>query len=130
MEALAFTEGILNLLVNQDLRSPSEGIQVDFLSPLICNIFNIIWVSSRETLYLIKAKRPVCGIEANSGDPDQTPQNAASDPSLHCLLATCFIDVGIKLKNTTQEPLKRKWTCPIDKSGKFPDTITLDFHDY
>ena len=25
---------------------------------------------------------------ANSGDPDQTPQNAASDPGLHCLSVT------------------------------------------
>ena len=30
--------------------------------------------------------RPFCGTSANSAKPDQTPQNAASDQVLHCLL--------------------------------------------
>ena len=34
-----------------------------------------------------KAYRPFCGTEANSADPDQTPQNVASDQGLHYLLA-------------------------------------------
>ena len=29
---------------------------------------------------------PFCGTKANSADPDQTPQNAASDQGPHCLL--------------------------------------------
>ena len=28
----------------------------------------------------------------NSADPDQTPQNIASDQGLHCLLKECYID--------------------------------------
>ena len=27
---------------------------------------------------------------ANRADPDQTPQNAASDQGLHCMLTKCF----------------------------------------
>ena len=34
---------------------------------------------------LILFSRPPKGTLANSADPDQTPQNAASDPGLHCL---------------------------------------------
>ena len=29
--------------------------------------------------------------KANSGDPDQTPHNAASDQGLHCLLTAIFL---------------------------------------
>ena len=41
-------------------------------------------------------------------DPDQTPPNAASDQGFHCLLTECSIKIGIKMKNTTLQPLKRK----------------------
>ena len=37
-----------------------------------------------------------CGTKANSGDPDQTPQNAASDQGLRCLLAESSFRIGIK----------------------------------
>ena len=30
---------------------------------------------------------------ANRADPDQTPQNAASDQGLHCLLTACSITI-------------------------------------
>ena len=30
---------------------------------------------------------------ANSADPDQTPQNTASDQGLHCLLTYCSIKI-------------------------------------
>ena len=36
---------------------------------------------------MIIVKRPFCGTSANSVKPDQTPQNAASDQVLHCLLS-------------------------------------------
>ena len=55
----------------------------------------------------------------NSADPDQTPQNAASDQGLHCLLIDCSIRILIKMKNTTQQPLTFKWTGIIDKREKF-----------
>ena len=29
------------------------------------------------------------------------------------------IKIRIKMKNTTQNPFKRKWTYPIDNNGKF-----------
>ena len=51
-------------------------------------------------------------------DPDQTPQSAASDQSLHCLLTKQFIKLN-KMKNNTQQPLKSKWTGPCDMSRKF-----------
>ena len=31
--------------------------------------------------------KPFCGTKGNSADPDQTPQNVASDQGLQCLLA-------------------------------------------
>ena len=46
------------------------------------------------------------------------PQIAASDQVLHCLLTENSIRIPIKMKNTTQQPLKGKWTCPFDKGGK------------
>ena len=36
------------------------------------------------------------GTYANSANPDQTPQNAASDPGLHCLLTENSIKIWIK----------------------------------
>ena len=35
----------------------------------------------------------ICGKLANSADPDQTPQIAASDQGHHCLLAECSITI-------------------------------------
>ena len=37
-----------------------------------------------------------CGTCANSVDPDQTPQNVASDQGLHCLLTECSVKILIK----------------------------------
>ena len=31
--------------------------------------------------------------KANSADPDQMPQNVASDQGLHCFLTECFIKI-------------------------------------
>ena len=46
-------------------------------------------------------------------------QNVASDQGLHCVLTKCFIKIWIKMKNTTQQAFKQKWTGSIDKSGNF-----------
>ena len=46
-------------------------------------------------------------------------RSAASDQGLHCLHTERYIQNGIKMKNTTQLPLKRKWTVPIDRNGNF-----------
>ena len=35
-------------------------------------------------------------ILANSADPDQMPQNAASDQGLHCLLKLQEVDIRVK----------------------------------
>ena len=45
-----------------------------------------------------------CGTSANSAKPDQTPQNAASDQVLHCLLIGVSLKIWIKMKNTTKQP--------------------------
>ena len=58
------------------------------------------------------------GKQANSADPDQTPQNAASDQGLHCLLTGISIRNRIKMKTYTISPLNWKWTCPVDKDGR------------
>ena len=49
--------------------------------------------------------------------PDRTPQYAASDQVLHCLLTEVSFKMK-KKKNTTQQPLNWKWTRAIDKDGK------------
>ena len=49
-------------------------------------------------------------------DPDQTPQNVASDQGLYGLLF--YLNLN-KMKINTQPPLKQKWTGPIDKIGEF-----------
>ena len=41
-------------------------------------------------------------------------QNAASDQGLHCLRTEYSIKILIKVKTTTQQPLKWKLTGPID----------------
>ena len=46
------------------------------------------------------------------------PQNVASDQGLQCLLTECPIKIWIKIKNTTQQPLKHKRTVPIDNTVK------------
>ena len=58
------------------------------------------------------------GTSANSAEPDQTPQNAASDQALHYLLTEGSIKIWIEWENTTQQPLKQNLTCPIDKDDK------------
>ena len=40
----------------------------------------------------------------NSADSDQTPQNAASDQGLHCLLTEISIQNRIKMKKYTRHP--------------------------
>ena len=63
---------------------------------------------------------PLHGTYANSGYSDQTPQNAASDQGLHCLIIECSIKIRRTMKNNTiLKPFKRKWTGSIGKSGKF-----------
>ena len=52
-------------------------------------------------------------LSTNSAEPDQTPKNVASDQDLHCLLSGCS-KFDEKWENTTQQPLKRKWTRIID----------------
>ena len=49
----------------------------------------------------------------NSADPDQMPQNAASDQGLHCLLTEYY-----RMKNTTQRLLKLKLSGPIVESDE------------
>ena len=60
-----------------------------------------------------------CGTWANSGDPDQTPQYAASGQGLHWMLTECSIQILIKKEKYPQQPLEGKCAGPIDKSGKF-----------
>ena len=44
------------------------------------------------------------GTYANSAGPDQTPQNAASNQDLHCLLTGMSIQNNIKMKSTSDTP--------------------------
>ena len=43
-----------------------------------------------------------CVDKANGADPDQTPQDVASDQGLHCLLTEDPIKIPIHMKNTTK----------------------------
>ena len=46
-------------------------------------------------------------------------KNMSSDQGLYCLLTECSMKIRLQIKNTTQDPLKREWTGPIDISRKF-----------
>ena len=61
---------------------------------------------------------PFYGALANSAEPDQMSQIAAFYQVIYCLLTYCSIRIRLKMKNTTQQPFKWKWTGPINKSGK------------
>ena len=56
----------------------------------------------------IRRRRTWCltifGTQENSADPGQTPQNAASDQCLHCLLTGISIRNRIKMKKYTKYP--------------------------
>ena len=54
----------------------------------------------------ILCRKIVFGTYANSADPDQTPQNAAPDQGLHCLLTGISIQNQIKMKKVHLAPLK------------------------
>ena len=64
---------------------------------------------------------PTAATYANSADPDQTPQNAASDQSLHCFLTGISNRSRIKMKKVHQPPIKLEmdssnwygWTAPL-----------------
>ena len=49
---------------------------------------------------------------------DHTPQNVKSDQGLYCLLTEWFIEIWIKMKNTTKQHIKQKSTGPIDNNVK------------
>ena len=55
-----------------------------------------------------KPSVPFFGTKANSEDPDHTPQNAESDPGLHCLPTRKSIRNIIKMKGVHQTPVKLK----------------------
>ena len=72
------------------------------------NLIHDILFGFGHRLTHISLKFPFCGT-----------QNATFDQGLHYSLTECSIEICIKMKNTTLHPLKRKWTGPIDKRGKF-----------
>ena len=45
-----------------------------------------------------------CVLSANSAEPEQTPQNAASDRVLHCLLTQSLIKCGLHRKLLSYNP--------------------------
>ena len=47
-----------------------------------------------------------CGTHVNSADADKTPQNAASDLGLHCLLTESSIRILMKMKKYNLTTLK------------------------
>ena len=48
--------------------------------------------------------KPVLGSYANSVDPAQIPQNAASDQGIRCLLAGISWENTLKVKASTRNP--------------------------
>ena len=56
-------------------------------------------------MYLSSQKMDI----GNGADPDQTPQNVASDQSLHSLLTGNYIRNRIKMIQDTWQPLNDKW---------------------
>ena len=62
---------------------------------------------------------------ANSGDPDQTPQNAASDLGLHCLPIT---SLGVSRQQWVNKPHLMRHTKLLQTAfGKFILLFFLPF---
>ena len=61
---------------------------------LIFKGFDFIWTVSQHC-QPIYAWRSINGTLANSPDPDQTPQNAASDQRLHCIKCRNFCKIWL-----------------------------------
>ena len=57
-------------------------------------------------MYLASHKMDI----GNGADPDQTPQNVASDQGLHSLLTGNYIRNRIKMIQDIWQPLTDKWT--------------------
>ena len=64
-------------------------------------------------------------ISLNSAAPDQTPQNAASDQVLHCLLTECSIKIWIKLYKKIPPNNPRRW---MDWSNSYGSEIPLGWN--
>ena len=50
---------------------------------------------------------------ANSVDPDQMPQNVASDQGLHCLLLACLSNAWVYYGITKMRPWSDSWAFPL-----------------
>ena len=91
-------KGKKTLLILKDLNFLEEKIELGKL------LFTLTHISLASFLW------DIC----NSAEPDQTPHIPASDQVLHCLLTECSIRIPVKMKNTTQQPVKRKcWEDPF-----------------
>ena len=87
---------------------------------------NIFQAQSSQVVTKIKTfnpLKPFCGTYTNSADTVQTLQKAACDQRLHCLLTEFSIKILVKIKNTTQQPVKRKWNGPIITRGYFHSAL-------
>ena len=74
------------MISNAESTLRSNRIYIITLSEL----FHVNSVFLVKILTHISLLRPFCGTSANSAKPDQTPQHAASDQVLHCLLTEVF----------------------------------------
>ena len=84
--------------------------------------FQLVYVYISNLLQPILAKRPITGTQANSADPDQEPQNVASDQCLHCLL------IGISIKkgeNGHGSAVGRTADCPMQPGICLTQQIVL-----
>ena len=88
-------------------------------SAIFCYIYCTVARTSvyRQQIYEFNPFKPsvlFMGHRQNSGEADQTPQNAVSDQALHYLLPECNFKILIKLKFTNQQPLNSIWIRSID----------------
>ena len=63
---------------------------------------NIRWIM--QCILPILTRKPVKGPLANSADPDQKPDDVASDQGLHCLLTGFSVKNRIKATNRPDTP--------------------------
>ena len=64
---------------------------------------------------------PVWRTQANIADPVQTPQNAASDQGLHCLLTDISMQNTITMKTSARIPSTCNGLIQMLKTDKFTD---------
>ena len=87
-------DGVFQFILDVSICLNATSVFLERFSSVFRDIFCNVYLTQL-ALYLTRLK----GTLANSEDPDQTPQNAASDQDLHCLHPGFVLNLEISTKH-------------------------------